>query len=485
MTLIKSISGIRGTIGGACGDALTPVDIVKFTYAYCERMKRSGGAKSSGKKYKVVVGKDARLSGEMVENLVVGTLIACGVDVIKIGFASTPTTEMAVTGFKADGGIILTASHNPKQWNALKLLNADGEFLNAAEGQEILDCAEKENFNFSEVEELGHVTEEDYVDKHIKAVMNLDLVDRRAIKHARFKVVVDAVNSVGGVIMPQLLKELGVKVIQINCKPTGDFAHNPEPLPANLVELSEAVVKNRADLGISVDPDVDRLALISEDGTPFGEEYTLVSVADYILGEIAYRAAKKGKTSQQVCAPYKFATSSNLSSSRALRDVTERYGGVYEPAAVGEVNVVAKMKEIGAVIGGEGNGGVIYPALHYGRDAMVGVALFLSNLAHKRMTATQLRATYPDYFIAKNKIQLSDKSLIDKILNGLKDKFKDEDVNTVDGVKISFEADRKWVHLRKSNTEPIIRIYAEAPTQETAEELAKKVIDLATDIIKA
>lgn len=485
MTLIKSISGIRGTIGGSCGDALTPVDIVKFTYAYCERMKRSGGERASGKKYKVVVGKDARLSGEMVENLVVGTLIACGVDVIKIGFASTPTTEMAVTGFKADGGIILTASHNPKQWNALKLLNADGEFLNAAEGQEILDCAEKENFNFSEVEELGHVTEEDYIDKHIKDVLKLDLVDRKAIKRAGFKVVVDAVNSVGGVIMPQLLKKLGVKVIQINCKPTGDFAHNPEPLPANLVELSEAVVKNHADLGVSVDPDVDRLALISEDGKPFGEEYTLVSVADYILGEIAYRASKKGKTPQQICAPYKFATSSNLSSSRALRDVTERYGGVYEPAAVGEVNVVAKMKDIGAVIGGEGNGGVIYPALHYGRDAMVGVALFLSNLAHKRMTATQLRATYPDYFIAKNKIQLSDKSLIDKILNGLKDRFKDEDVNTVDGVKISFEAERKWVHLRKSNTEPIIRIYAEAPTQETAEELAKKVIDLATDIIKA
>jgi len=484
MTLIKSISGIRGTIGGPCGDALTPIDIVKFTYAYCQKMKERGGKKFFGRKYKVVVGKDARMSGEMVENLVVGTLISCGVDVIKIGFASTPTTELAVTGFKADGGIILTASHNPKQWNALKLLNADGEFLNAAEGQAILDCAAAENFNFSEVEELGHVTEEDYVDKHIKSVLKLDLVDRRAIKKAKFKVVVDAVNSVGGVIMPKLLKELGVKVIKLNCEPTGDFAHNPEPLPANLIALREAVVKNGADLGISVDPDVDRLALISEDGYPFGEEYTLVSVADYILSVVAEKAAKKGKQPEQLCKPYKFATSSNLSSTRALRDVTEKYGGVYQPAAVGEVNVVTKMKEIGALIGGEGNGGVIYPALHYGRDAMVGVALFLSNMAHKGLKATELRATYPDYFIAKNKIQLSDTALIEKILEGLKSAFASENINTVDGVKISFESERKWVHLRRSNTEPIIRIYAEAPTEAQAEELAAKVISLANGIIK-
>lgn len=483
MTLIKSISGIRGTIGGGCGDALTPVDIVKFAYAYCEKMKERGGQKRSGRKYKVVVGKDARMSGEMVENLVVGTLIACGVDVVKIGFASTPTTEMAVCGLKADGGIILTASHNPKQWNALKLLNEKGEFLNAAEGQAILDCAEAGQFDFATVEELGQVTEADYVGKHIDAVLDLDLVDRKAIKKAGFKVVVDAVNSVGGVIMPELLKKLGVKVIKINCKPTGDFAHNPEPLPANLVELSEAVVKNKADLGISVDPDVDRLALICEDGNPFGEEYTLVSVADYVLASICEKAAKKGKSPDSICKPYRLATSSNLSSSRALRDVTESHGGSYEPAAVGEVNVVAKMKETGAVIGGEGNGGVIYPQLHYGRDAMVGVALFLSNMAHKGLSATELRATYPDYYIAKNKIQLSDSSLIDKILNGLKEAYANEDVNTLDGVKISFESERKWVHLRRSNTEPIIRIYAEAPTKEAAEALAGRVIALANDII--
>ncbi len=483
MTLIKSISGIRGTIGGSCGDALTPVDIVKFTYAYCEKMKERGGAKRRGRKYKVVVGRDARLSGEMVESLVVGTLVSCGVDVIKIGLASTPTTELAVTGLKADGGIIITASHNPRQWNALKLLNSDGEFLNAEEGKAILDCAAAENFSFSEVDELGHVTEEDYVDRHIKSVLKLDLVDRRAIKKAGFKVVVDAVNSVGGEIMPALLKKLGVKVIKVNCKPTGDFAHNPEPLPANLTELCEAVVKNHADLGISVDPDVDRLALICEDGRPFGEEYTLVSVADYVLGSIAGKAAKKGKTAESVCKPYSFATSSNLSSSRALRDVTERLGGTYEPAAVGEVNVVAKMKETGAVIGGEGNGGVIYPELHYGRDAMVGAALFLSNMARKGLSATELRATYPDYYIAKNKIQLSDSSLIDRILDGLKEAYASEEINTADGVKISFEAERKWVHLRRSNTEPIIRIYAEAPTQEAAEALADKVIALANDII--
>ena len=481
MALIKSISGIRGTIGGPAGDALTPVDIVNFTYAYCAKMKER--KKPYGRKYKVVVGKDARLSGEMVENLVVGTLIACGVDVIKIGFASTPTTELAVTGLKADGGIILTASHNPKQWNALKLLDENGEFLNAAQGQAILDCAASGRFDFCAVEDLGHVTEEEYVKKHIKSVLKLDLVDRRAIKKARFKVVVDAVNSVGGVIMPKLLKELGVKVIQINCEPTGDFAHNPEPLPANLVDLSKAVVKHKADLGISVDPDVDRLALICEDGKPFGEEYTLVSVADYVLSAMSAKARKKGKDIDKFCKPYSFATSSNLSSSRALRDVTERLGGRYEAAAVGEVNVVAKMKEIGAVIGGEGNGGVIYPELHYGRDAMVGVALFLSNLAHRGLSATQLKATYPEYFIAKNKIQLSDPALVDKVLEGVRNAFANEDINTIDGVKISFESERKWVHLRRSNTEPIIRIYAEAPSMTVAEELGNRVITIANDII--
>lgn len=481
MALIKSISGIRGTIGGPAGDALTPVDIVNFTYAYCAKMKER--KKPYGRKYKVVVGKDARLSGEMVENLVVGTLIACGVDVIKIGFASTPTTELAVTGLKADGGIILTASHNPKQWNALKLLDENGEFLNAAQGQAILDCAASGRFDFCTVEDLGHVTEEEYVKKHIKSVLKLDLVDRRAIKKARFKVVVDAVNSVGGVIMPKLLKELGVKVIQINCEPTGDFAHNPEPLPANLVDLSKAVVKHKADLGISVDPDVDRLALICEDGKPFGEEYTLVSVADYVLSAMSAKARKKGKDIDKFCKPYSFATSSNLSSSRALRDVTERLGGRYEAAAVGEVNVVAKMKEIGAVIGGEGNGGVIYPELHYGRDAMVGVALFLSNLAHRGLSATQLKATYPEYFIAKNKIQLSDPALVDKVLEGVRNAFANEDINTIDGVKISFESERKWVHLRRSNTEPIIRIYAEAPSMTVAEELGNRVITIANDII--
>ena len=486
MALIKSISGIRGTIGGCPGEGLTPVDIVNFTYAYCEKMKAMRPKKLFGSrdKMRIVVGKDARLSGEMVENLVVGTLLGCGVDVIKIGFASTPTTELAVTGLGADGGIILTASHNPKQWNALKLLNADGEFLSAADGQAILDCAQKGDFDFAPVEQLGSVREEDYVEKHIKAVLKLDLVDRRAISRAGFKVVVDAVNSVGGDIMPRLLKKLGVKVIKLNCEPTGDFAHNPEPLPANLVGLCEAVVKHGADLGISVDPDVDRLALICENGEPFGEEYTLVSVADYVLGSLSQKAAAKGKEVAKIAKPYNFATSSNLSSSRALRDVTENYGGTYAPAAVGEVNVVAKMKETGAIIGGEGNGGVIYPALHYGRDAMVGVALFLSNMAHKKLSAAQLRATYPDYYIAKNKIQLSDASMVDRILDGLKQAYSSEDINTVDGVKISFEASRKWVHLRRSNTEPIIRIYAEAPTREEAEALADRVVALARDIME-
>ena len=486
MTLIKSISGIRGTIGGPCGDALTPVDIVKFVYAYCSVMRSQDGFRtvcrkdtsSAGRvtrRYKVVVGRDARLSGAMVENLVVGTLTACGVDVIKIGLASTPTTEMAVTGLKADGGIILTASHNPRQWNALKLLDRNGEFLTAEQGAAVLACAEKGDFDFADVDSLGKVKEVDYIQKHIDAVLALDLVDRAAIRKAGFKVAVDAVNSVGGVIMPRLLRALGVKVVKVNCNPTGNFAHNPEPLPANLTELCGTVVSSGADLGVSVDPDVDRLALICEDGQPFGEEYTLVSVADYVLSATKWTSK----------CPYRMATSSNLSSSRALRDVTEKMGGEYRGAAVGEVNVVTKMKEIGAVIGGEGNGGVIYPALHYGRDAMVGVALFLSNLAHKRMTVSQLKATYPEYHIAKNKIQLSDKSLIDKILNSLKEAYSAQDVNTVDGVKISFEAERKWVHLRRSNTEPIIRIYAEAPTMEEAAALGEEVVAFANKIIRA
>lgn len=482
MTLIKSISGIRGTIGGAPGDALTPIDIVKFTYAYCEKL-RERRPKPSGERYKVVVGKDARLSGEMVEDIVCGTLISCGVDVVKAGFASTPTTEMAVTFSKADGGIILTASHNPKQWNALKLLNEKGEFLNAAEGAAILECADKEDFDFAPVEELGTVEEHDFTDEHLDAVLALPAVDVEAVRGAGFKVVLDAVNSVGGIIMPRLLRRLGVECVELNCNPTGDFAHNPEPLPANLVKLCETVVKEKADLGVSVDPDVDRLALICEDGKPFGEEYTLVSVADYLLGRAYNEALESGKSLDEVCAPYRMTTASNLSSSRALRDVTEKFGGEYFAAAVGEVNVTTKMKECGALIGGEGNGGVIYPALHYGRDAMVGVALFLTNLAHKQMKVSQLLSTYPQYVITKNRIDLSDKALIDKILSEMQKIYANENVNTIDGVKISFEDKKQWVHLRRSNTEPIIRIYAEAATKEEADALANEVIGIAQKII--
>ncbi|MDE6870714.1 MAG: phosphoglucosamine mutase [Bacteroidales bacterium] len=482
MTLIKSISGIRGTIGGAPGEALTPVDIVKFTYAYCEKL-RERRPKPAGERYRIVVGKDARISGEMVEQLVCGTLMACGVDVVKAGFASTPTTEMAVIFEKADGGIILTASHNPKQWNALKLLNEKGEFLNAAEGQAILDCAEEGRFDFVEVDEIGTMEEKDFTDEHIDAVLALEAVDVEAVKKAGFKVVLDAVNSVGGIIMPRLLERMGVECICVNCEPTGQFAHNPEPLPANLVELSEAVVANNAVLGISVDPDVDRLALICEDGKPFGEEYTLVSVAEYLLARAEAKAAESGKTAEEVVAPYKMTTASNLSSSRALRDVTEKHGGKYFAAAVGEVNVTTRMKECGALIGGEGNGGVIYPALHYGRDAMVGIALFLTNLAYRKCSVKELLATLPPYFIAKNKIELSDKGLIDKILSEMKKIYANEDINDIDGVKISFEAKKEWVHLRRSNTEPIIRIYAEASTKEAAETLASEIIKIAEGII--
>lgn len=459
MTLIKSISGIRGTIGGQTDENLTPIDIVKFTYAYVDFIKRA----NPGKRIKIVVGRDARLSGQMVENVVCGTLISSGVDVINAGLASTPTTEMAVIFSGAAGGIIITASHNPKQWNALKLLNAKGEFLTAAEGAEVLATAEKGDFDFAPIDEIGTMTYEDFTQRHIDAALALPTVDVEAVRNAHFKVVVDAVNSVGGIIIPQVLEQMGVECIKVNCEPTGHFAHNPEPLPQNLIELSEKVKETGAILGVSVDPDVDRLALIQETGEAFGEEYTLVSIADYLLSQ-----APAGQT-----------TSSNLSSSRALRDVTEAHGGTYYAAAVGEVNVTTKMREVGALIGGEGNGGVIYPALHSGRDAIVGVALFLTMLAKRGQKPSEVRAALPQYFIAKNRIELSDKALIDKILNALKEKYADEDVNTIDGVKISFEKDRTWVHLRRSNTEPIIRIYAEAPTEEQAVALAEKIIEVA------
>ena len=465
MALIKSISGIRGTVGGPAGEGLTPVDIVKFVYSYCATLPRRK-PQPNGAKYKVVVGRDARISGQMVEQLVCGTLCACGVDVVRCGFASTPTTELAVRFAGADGGIILTASHNPRQWNALKLLNDKGEFLTAAEGQDILDLAETGEFDFAGVDELGHIEDRDFTDRHIDEVLALEAVDVQAVKDAHFKVVLDAINSVGSIIMPRLLERLGVSCITLNGDPTGDFAHNPEPLPKNLTELSETVVREKADLGISVDPDVDRLAFICENGEPFVEEYTLVAVADCLLDKFGPGA-----------------TVSNLSSSRALRDVTEAHGGKYYAAAVGEVNVTTKMHEVGALIGGEGNGGVIYPASHCGRDAMVGVAIFLSHLAHKKMSASAYKATLPPYFIAKNRIDLSDKAMIDRILEAMKEHFKDEKVNTIDGVKIDFESKKQWVHLRKSNTEPIIRIYSEARTEAEAQALAEEVINIANGII--
>jgi len=471
MTLIKSISGIRGTIGGSCGEGLTPVDIVKFTYAYCACLRRRKGLPDSKGHYKVVVGRDARLSGEMVEQLVCGTLTACGVDVVKCGFASTPTTELAVRFSGADGGIIITASHNPREWNALKLLNGEGEFLTAAEGQAILELADSGEFDFAPVDGLGHIEEHDFTDEHVESVLALEAVDTEAVRRAGFKVVLDAINSVGSIIMPRLLERLGVECIVLNGEATGDFAHNPEPLPKNLAELSKTVVRERADLGISVDPDVDRLAFICENGEAFVEEYTLVAVAEYLLE----RAEKQGVTPRN--------TVSNLSSSRALRDVTEAHGGTYYAAAVGEVNVTTKMHEVGALIGGEGNGGVIYPASHCGRDAMVGVALFLSKLAQCRMSVSAYKATLPQYYIAKNRIDLSDKSLIDKIFAAVKEHYAGERTNTLDGVKIDFDAERKWVHLRRSNTEPIIRIYSEAPTEAEAQKLGEEVIDIAKRLI--
>ena len=453
MTLIKSISGIRGTIGGALGDNLTPIDIVKFTTAYARFMSE----KNNGKRLTIVVGRDARISGEMVNDIIEGTLLGCGVDVINVGLCTTPGTEMAVITHKADGGIIITASHNPKQWNALKLLNEKGEFLNDAEGKRVLALAEDEEFDFPDVDNIGKVVlREDFNPTHIEQVLALEMVDVEAVKARKFKVVVDAVNSIGGVVIPALLRAMGCDVVELNCTPDGRFAHNPEPLAEHLTEISRVVVDEKADLGVVVDPDVDRLALVNEDGTMFGEEYTLVAVADYILSQSVGN------------------TVSNLSSSRALSDVTKAYGGEYSASAVGEVNVVTKMKEVGAVIGGEGNGGVIYPALHYGRDALVGVALFLTHLVKKNCTMTELRATYPAYYASKNKIQLTPEIDVDKVLLEMKARYAGENVNDIDGVKIDFAED--WVHLRKSNTEPIIRVYTEAKSADEADALAQRIM---------
>tara|TARA_Y100000385_G_scaffold139850_1_gene145288 strand:+ start:21 stop:1409 length:1389 start_codon:yes stop_codon:yes gene_type:complete len=455
MTLIKSISGIRGTIGGNPGESLTPVDAVKFASAYGSWLKKY----NQKDKTKVVIGRDARISGEMISNLVCHTLTGLGIDVIDLGLSTTPTVEVAVPLENADGGIILTASHNPKQWNALKLLNANGEFISGDDGKEILDIAANEKFVFSEVDDLGSIkTDQSYLKKHIDLILKLPLVDVEAIKKARFTVVVDAVNSTGGVFIPELLKALGVdNVKELYCNPTGEFPHNPEPLPEHLRDLSDLVIKENAHLGICVDPDVDRLALVCEDGSMFGEEYTLVAVSDYILKH------NPG------------ATVSNLSSTRALRDVTESYKQKYTASAVGEVNVVTAMKETNAVIGGEGNGGIIYPELHYGRDALVGIALILSHLAHKKCTVSELRDSYPAYCISKNKIQLTPEINVDQILSKMADKYSHEEVDTTDGVKIYI--DKEWVHLRKSNTEPIIRIYSESKNETTATELANRIIE--------
>ena len=454
MTLIKSISGIRGTIGGPAGDNLTPLDVVKFTTAYV----RFTASEHPGKRLRIVVGRDARISGTLVSDLVEGTLLGCGADVIDVGLCTTPGVELAVTAHDAAGGIIITASHNPRQWNALKLLDARGEFLSDAQGKRVLELAGQTDFSYPEIDAVGRVlSRESYNDEHIRRVLALPLVDADAVRRRRFRVVVDAVNSVGGVVIPRLLRELGCEVIELNCDPTGEFAHNPEPLPENLTGISEAIVREQADLGVVVDPDVDRLAFVSEDGSMFVEEYTLVAVADYVLRHTPGN------------------TVSNLSSTRALRDVTERHGGHYYAAAVGEVNVVAKMKEVGAVIGGEGNGGVIYPELHYGRDALVGVALFLTHLARTGLTMTQLRKTYPAYYASKNKIQLTPAIDVDKVLLETKSRYAHENVNDTDGVKIDFPT--CWVHLRKSNTEPIIRVYTEAQSMAEAEALAQRFMD--------
>ena len=460
MTLIKSISGIRGTIGGPTGDTLNPLDIVKFTTAYATFMKRR--ATGEGRK-KIVVGRDARISGDMVRNVVCGTLMGMGLDVVDIDLATTPTTELAVRWTGALGGIIITASHNPRQWNALKLLNSEGEFLTKDDGNEVLSIAEKEDFDYADVDSLGSYTRDDsFNQRHIESVLDLKLADVDAIRNAKFKVCVDAINSVGGIILPDLLKTLGVEYTILNSTANGDFAHNPEPLEKNLQGIMDEMRSGKYDLGIVVDPDVDRLAFICENGEMFGEEYTLVSVADYVLQHTPGN------------------TVSNLSSTRALRDVTERHGGTYTAAAVGEVNVTTKMKEVGAVIGGEGNGGVIYPESHYGRDALVGIALFLSSLAHKKCTASELRATFPNYFIAKNRIDLTPSTDIDAILEKVKEMYASEKITDIDGVKIDFPD--KWVHLRKSNTEPIIRVYSEAATMEEADALGKKLMQVVYDM---
>ena len=463
MTLIKSISGIRGTIGGTPEEGLNPLAIVKFVAAYATFIRKNTKITTN----KIVVGRDARISGPMVKQVVLGTLTGMGFDVVDIDWATTPTTELAVTMEGACGGIILTASHNPKQWNALKLLNEKGEFLNAAEGAEVLALAEKEDFQFADVDHLGKViTDTSYIQKHIDAVLELDLVDVDAIRAANFKVAVDCVNSVGGIAIPALLKALGVEqIVELNCEPTGHFAHNPEPLPENLTAISELIKKERADVGFVVDPDVDRLAIVCENGEMFVEEYTLVAVADYVLSHTPGN------------------TVSNLSSSRALRDVTRRYAGCeYNASAVGEVNVVAKMKATHAIIGGEGNGGVIYPASHYGRDALVGIALFLSHLAKKNMRVSELRSTYPTYYISKQKVQLTPEINVDAILSKVKEQFATYDITDIDGVKIDFPD--KWVHLRKSNTEPIIRIYSEAHTMQEAEELGDNLIQIIHEMCK-
>jgi phosphomannomutase len=460
MTLIKSISGIRGTIGGKVGDNLTPVDAVKFASAYGTWLKNA----NTKEKLKVVVGRDARISGPMIHNLVVNTLIGLGIDVIDLGLSTTPTVEVAVPLEMADGGIILTASHNPKQWNALKLLNEKGEFLNGAEGAKILEIADSEAFDFSDVDSLGEITINDaYMDIHIDEVLNLPLVDAKAVANRKFKVVVDGVNSSGGIVIPNLLEQMGVEVVKLYCEPNGHFPHNPEPLKEHLGDICALVLKEKADFGIVVDPDVDRLAFISNDGEMFGEEYTLVAVADYVLSKTPGN------------------TVSNMSSSRALRNITEKHKGSYQASAVGEVNVVELMKSTQAIIGGEGNGGIIYPELHYGRDSLVGVALFLTHLANLDVTVAELRASYPQYYMSKNKIELTPEIDVDAILVAMTDKYKNENISTIDGVKIDFATE--WVHLRKSNTEPIIRIYTEAPTQQEADKLALRIIDEIKEVV--
>ncbi len=472
MSLIKSISGIRGTIGGPTGDTLNPLDIVKFTSAYATFIQNGKTAQGNQSRGKIVVGRDGRISGPMVRDVVCGTLVGMGFDVIDIGYASTPTTELAVTMSEADGGIIITASHNPRQWNALKLLNSHGEFLTAADGQQVLNIAQREDFRYAEVDQLGKViTDDSFDDRHVESVLNLQLVDADLVRQARFSVCVDSINSVGGIILPKLLERLGVGYKFLNADVTGDFAHNPEPLEKNLQGIMSEMRSGHYDLGIVVDPDVDRLAFICEDGTMFGEEYTLVSVADYVLSEM-----RKNNDVPPV-------TVSNLSSTRALRDVTAKYGGTYAAAAVGEVNVTTKMKEVGAVIGGEGNGGVIYPDSHYGRDALVGIALFLTSLAKKGCKVSELRKTFPDYQIAKNRIDLTPDTDVDAILVKVKEMFAQDptaQVNDIDGVKIDFPD--RWVHLRKSNTEPIIRVYSEAATMEAADEIGKRLMQVVYDM---